>query len=149
MLKLIHTEEPFADFLRLDRELEEYYVRRFGDVALQYRLYNTLDAVTDVFTIYDVAVPAGIGCIRPFAADGAELKRVYVREEYCRRGVARQVLRAAEEAARARGKTYMVLETGAESTEALALYGSAGYERSEPFGQFRGDPLCVCMRKAL
>ncbi len=149
MLKPVHTEEPFADFLRLDRELDEYYVRRFGDVALQYRSYNTLDAVTDFFTVYDGAVPAGIGCIRPFAGDGAELKRVYVREEYRRRGIARQVLRAAEDAARARGKAYMVLETGAESAEALALYRSAGYEKIEPFGRFQGDPLCVCMRKQL
>jgi len=72
----------------------------------------------------------------PGLRDGdAEIKRMYVRAEARRRGIARRVLEALERTAADAGRRRMVLETGIAQPEALAMYAAAGYESmSERFG---------------
>ncbi|MFH0521609.1 GNAT family N-acetyltransferase [Streptomyces sp. M41] len=83
-------------------------------------------------------------------ADGdAELKRMYVVEEMRGRGLARRILAALEEDARAAGRRRMVLETGAKQPEAVALYTSSGYEPCAKFGYYRFHELSLCYAKTL
>lgn len=77
------------------------------------------------------------------------MKRVYVREFYRRSGIARTTVSAAEKAAREKGFRFMILETGVQNTEAIALYQSMGYRQIENFGQFATDPVCLCMKKEI
>jgi GNAT superfamily N-acetyltransferase len=83
-------------------------------------------------------------------ADGdAELKRMYVVEEMRGRGLARRILAALEEDARAAGRLRMVLETGTKQPEAVALYTSSGYEPCGKFGYYRFHEESLCYAKAL
>ncbi|EGX58239.1 acetyltransferase [Streptomyces zinciresistens K42] len=83
-------------------------------------------------------------------ADGdAELKRMYVVEQMRGRGLARRILAALEEDARAAGRSRMVLETGAKQPEAVALYASSGYEPCGKFGYYRFHELSLCYAKSL
>ncbi|NUP15187.1 MAG: GNAT family N-acetyltransferase [Streptomyces sp.] len=83
-------------------------------------------------------------------ADGdAEIKRMYVIEQMRGRGLARRILAALEEDARAAGRVRMVLETGAKQPEAVALYLSSGYEPCGKFGYYRHHELSLCYAKAL
>ncbi|GAB1693993.1 GNAT family N-acetyltransferase [Krasilnikovia sp. M28-CT-15] len=70
--------------------------------------------------------------------DDAELKRMYTAPSVRGRGVARRLLAEVEESARADGRKRMILETGDRQPEAIALYTSAGYERIEDFGYYKG-----------
>lgn len=70
----------------------------------------------------------------------AELKRLYVRAQHRRRGYARQILRLAEDRARALGYTTLVLETGTEQPEAMALYAAEGYRPIPSFGHYASAP---------
>jgi len=79
----------------------------------------------------------------------AELKRMYVVPEARGRGLARRILAALEESARAAGRTRMVLETGMKQPEAIALYLSEGYEPTEKFGYYRFEPDSRCFAKPL
>lgn len=79
----------------------------------------------------------------------AELKRMYVVDAMRGRGLARRILAALEDDARAAGRTRMVLETGAKQPEAVALYTSSGYEPCEKFGYYRHHELSLCYAKAL
>ncbi|MFI5554246.1 GNAT family N-acetyltransferase [Streptomyces sp. NPDC051738] len=79
----------------------------------------------------------------------AELKRMYVVESMRGRGLARRILAALEEDARAAGRIRMVLETGAKQPEAVALYASSGYEPCEKFGYYRHHELSLCYAKTL
>ena len=79
----------------------------------------------------------------------AELKRMYVTPEARGRGLARVVLAALEDDARAAGRTRMVLETGTKQPEAISLYASSGYEPCANFGHYRFDELSRCFAKAL
>ncbi|MFJ8646091.1 GNAT family N-acetyltransferase [Streptomyces sp. NPDC093546] len=83
-------------------------------------------------------------------ADGdAELKRMYVIPEVRGLGLARRILAALEEDARAAGRTRMVLETGDMQPEAIGLYTSSGYEPCAKFGYYRAYPNSRCFAKPL
>ncbi|MFC8432129.1 GNAT family N-acetyltransferase [Streptomyces sp. NPDC057253] len=79
----------------------------------------------------------------------AELKRMYVIEEMRGRGLARRILTALEDHARAAGRRRMVLETGTKQPEAIALYTSSGYEPCAKFGYYRHFEDSRCFAKAL
>ncbi len=64
-------------------------------------------------------------------------------------GLARRILAALEDDARAAGRTRMVLETGAKQPEAVALYLSSGYEPCAKFGYYRFHELSLCYAKPL
>ncbi|MFE6845886.1 GNAT family N-acetyltransferase [Streptomyces sp. NPDC057686] len=83
-------------------------------------------------------------------ADGdAELKRMYVVPEARGLGLARRILAELEADARAAGRTRMVLETGDQQPEAIALYLSSGYTLSAKFGHYRHYDSSRCMAKPL
>jgi len=79
----------------------------------------------------------------------AELKRLYVRQGHRRRGHARRILHLAEARARALGYRHLVLETGLEQPEAMALYATEGYRAVPPYGYYRCAPLSRCFAKDL
>lgn len=86
-------------------------------------------------------VPAGDG--------SAELKRVFVTEGARGRGLAGDLLAAAEGTARDAGVRVIRLETGPRSVAAIALYEKHGYRHIPLFGQYVGSASSVCMEKVL
>lgn len=83
------------------------------------------------------------------AASVTEVKRMYVARAARRRGYARMVLAHLEDTARAAGSPAMVLETGIEQPEAIAMYQAAGYERIEDYGYYSWSPKSRCFGKRL
>jgi GNAT superfamily N-acetyltransferase len=96
----------------------------------------------DFLVAYLDGVPVACAGWRSLGTDGttAELKRMYTRPQARRQGVARAVLRAVEESARASGRTQVALETGALQPEAIAMYEAAGYALIPNFGYYRDEP---------
>lgn len=80
----------------------------------------------------------------------AELKRMYVTPQARGLGLARRILAALEDDARAAGRVRMVLETGTKQPEAIALYLSSGYALAEvKFGHYRFEDISRCYVKQL
>ncbi len=79
----------------------------------------------------------------------AELKRMYTVPTVRGRGVARQVLAAVEDSARAHGRDRVILECGSKQPAAISLYQSCGYERIPNFGFYRDEPGCVSFARPL
>ena len=74
---------------------------------------------------------------------------MFVTEAARGQGLARRVLAALEEDARAAGRVRMVLETGIKQPEAIALYTSSGYEPCTKFGHYRHYENSRCYAKRL
>jgi len=93
---------------------------------------------------------AGIACggWRSHGGD-AELKRMYVRRDARRGGLARELLAELERTALAAGHQRMILETGSKQPEAVALYRSAGYADIPAFGYYAEASLAVHLGKNL
>jgi len=97
--------------------------------------------------------PAGCLTLRSPRAgypDGSvELKKMFVADEARGTGVARALLAAAHDEARARGFTSTVLGTGIRQPEAVTLYLSAGYRPTAPFTDPAGDFLTLWFARPL
>lgn len=100
---------------------------------------------------YVVAVSGGraVGCggVQALDADTAELKRMYVHPDFRGRGIARRLVAALEELARAAGHSVLRLETGDYLPAAIGLYTSLGYRPIPVFGEYVGNPHSVCFEK--
>ncbi|GAA2976580.1 GNAT family N-acetyltransferase [Streptomyces fulvorobeus] len=154
-------QRPFdhPDAVKLNDQVQLEYAERYGDEGD----VTPLDA-----TMFDP--PHGLYLLaydesdRPVATGGwrsqernaegysdgdAEIKRMYVVPEGRGQGLARRVLAALEADARAAGRTRMVLETGDQQPEAIALYTSSGYTPCPKFGHYREYPNSICMAKPL
>ncbi|MET7637457.1 GNAT family N-acetyltransferase [Streptomyces sp. NPDC005438] len=133
------------DAIALDELVQREYVERYGDVDL-----TPLDPAMFVpprglyLLVRDEGRPVATGGWRViedeaegYSPGDAEIKRMFVTAEARGRGLARRLLAALEEDARRAGRTRMVLETGLEQPEAIALYESSGYQPTKPFGFYR------------
>ena len=102
---------------------------------------------------YLVAVLSGraVGCGAWQALEPgvAEIKRMYVRPAYRRRGIARQLLVALEEEILATGRRTVRLETGTYLASAIGLYTAAGYRPIPAYGEYAGNPYSVCFEQHL
>ncbi len=93
--------------------------------------------------------PVGCGGWRRYEEGTAELKRMFTTAAARRKGVARRVLAAVEESARAHGMRRMILECGERQPEAIALYRSAGYEPIPHYGFYKCAPEVVSLGRDL
>jgi GNAT superfamily N-acetyltransferase len=89
-------------------------------------------------------VIAPAGARRP-----AEIKRMFVRADVRRHGLARRLLAALEAAAQAAGADWMILETGRPQVAAVGLYRAGGYVDIAPFGFYADEPDVVSLGKRL
>lgn len=145
------------DAQRLSAEVQEEYVRRYGDPDLTQMHPDDFELPAGLFLIaYLGGEPVACGGWRAKKADphglrdgDAELKRMFVAPAARGRGLARAVLRRLEETAAEAGRVRLVLETGTEQPEAIALYTSTGYGPIQKFGIYRDHPQSVCLGKEL
>ena len=111
---------------------------------------DELLAPTSYFVVARVdGAVAGCGALRQREPGLMEVKRMFVRPAFRRRGVARAVLEALEAQARAVGATRLVLETATGQPEAMALYPSAGYRAIPRYGEYVDIEPSRCYEKVL
>jgi putative acetyltransferase len=91
----------------------------------------------------------GIASFRRMPENYVEIKRLYVPHQNRSMGLAKKLMNALEEKATQEGFSEARLETGIDQKEALGLYQTLGYDKTEPFGSYQEDPLSVFMRKKL
>ena len=77
--------------------------------------------------------PVACGGLQDLGGGVAEVKRMWVDDEWRGAGLGSRVLRALEDAARARGHDVVRLDTNRTLAEALAMYARAGYREIERY----------------
>ena len=156
-MELFTLAYDHPDSVKLITDLQQVYVDRYGEADLTPVDPAEFAAPLGHFVVgYLDGVPVACGGWRAHdeAEDSvrpgdAEIKRMYVAEAMRGRGLARLVLKSLETAARAVGRTRMVLETGLRQPEAIGLYQANGYARIDNFGVYRHHPESLCFAKDL
>ncbi len=137
------------DAVALIADVQQEYVVRYGEVDRTPVDPAEFAPPLGLFLVaYVDGVPAACGGWRAHDAD-VELKRMYVRDAFRGRGLARAVLAELERTAAAAGYTRLILETGSKQPEAIALYTSAGYTPVPRFGYYADAPEAVHLGKEL
>ncbi len=141
---------PFThpDALELIAQVQAEYTVLYGgpdETPLDPTMFDAPGGAFFVGYVDGVPVTMGGWRFRPDVtafgrARAAEIKRMYVVPTARRTGLARRVLAHLEDTARAAGADLMVLETGTEQPEAIALYLSSDYEPVEGFGHYVWSP---------
>lgn len=147
-LEVRRYDDP--DVTRLVAEVQAEYVARYGgeDAAAVDAAEFAPPAGLFLVGLLD-GMPVATGGWRRLSDADAEIKRMYVVGAARRRGLARVVLAELERTAAAAGFARMVLNTGPEQPEAVALYESAGYAPVEGFGHYACHPNALFYGKAL
>lgn len=155
-LEIVRVDYGHPDALRLIEEVQQEYVVRYGgrdETPLDPLMFAPPAGSFFVGYLGDDAVATGAWRSSGISALGTErtteIKRMYVAPRAQRAGHARRMLAHLEATARAAGFEAMVLETGDQQPEAIALYLSAGYEAIAPFGYYRDSPNNRCFARRL
>jgi len=141
-IEAIHPRDPVIG--QLAREQQRELAALEGAEGIVYPLHEGIRFVAGFVDGRGVAC----GALQPLGNGVGEIKRMYVRPPYRRRGFGRLVLAALEELAVEQGYHTLRLETGRYAT-ALSLYQAAGYHPIPLYGEYVGNPRSVCFEKSL
>ena len=148
MITVRRVEPDDADALALWRAQERDLAERYDDPNLE--LETTFPTLVGSWVGYEqdgTPVASIVARWSPYSETepgDVELKRLWVTPGYRGNGHARVMLGVAELAARKAGATRLILETGTEQPEAIALYESTGWTVMEPYGEYRDEPDSRC-----
>ena len=149
-LKIAIEDPSQPEIIMLLRDGEEHSAKLYPAESNHHMPLTALRASNVRFLVVRDANgrPVGTGAL---ALNGAwaEVKRMWVIPQARGLGVSKIILTALEAHARSEGVGTLRLETGVENHAALGLYARAGFERRDPFGDYRADPLSVFMEKEL
>lgn len=103
------------------------------------------------WSVMDGDLLVGCGALKRLDADHAELKSMRTKPTRKRSGIASLLLEHIITEARRTGYTRLSLETGSDDffRPARTLYEKFGFERCEPFADYRHDPHSVCMTRLI
>lgn len=137
------------DFYSLSVRLDEYLNHIAGgeENRSQYIQYNRLDDIQNGVLIYEGTRPIACAGFKKLSQDVAEVKRVFMDEEYRGVGLSYRLMRLLEYLEVNDGFKRSVLETGEPLIEALNLYYKIGYDDIPNYGQYKDMPESICMEK--
>ena len=149
MIRLLRTNSENSDFTELVKQLDSDLAIRNGEYHSFYSQFNKLDKIKHVVIAYENDEPAGCGAIKEFGPDTMEIKRMYVRPEMRKMGIAFRILNELETWAGELSYTKCILETSLKQQEAIGLYKKNGYLLIQNFGQYTGVENSICFEKEL
>ncbi len=149
-IKIKVTDPALPEARQLINELDDYLENLYPHEANHLLSVDELRQPQVTFLVAFIDGKA-IGCGAYVDRGGyAEIKRMYVRQDYRGLRIGRQLLQELEIRAAAGGLKTLRLETGVRQPEALRLYERAWYSRRNAFGGYRDDELfSVFMEKIL
>lgn len=126
-----------------DAELRETYGTH-QDEADKQNVFE--EAINIVLVAYNERI-VGCGGYKPHHENTAEIKRVYVLPEYRGKGIGIGLMDEIEQWAKEDGFKHLILETGDQQHEAIALYRKIGYYDIPKYVPYLDSPVSVCLKK--
>lgn len=150
-MRFEYTNGCNSDFIALCHSLDDFLNEIVGgeENRAVYIPYNRLDDIHDVIVAYDGVIAIGCASFKKYNAKCAEVKRIFIKEEYRGQGISNKLMMKLEMAAKNKGYTSLILESGEPLAAAMALYKHSGYEVIPNYGQYKDMTDSICMKKDL
>ncbi len=113
-IRFLQSDGCNPDFAELCHELDIFLNELVGgeENRAEYIPYNQLEDIHDVILAYDDNIPIGCAAFKKYDNECAEVKRVFLKPEYRDRGISKKLMAQLENAAKAKGYRYLILESG-------------------------------------
>lgn len=138
-----------TDFQSLVNLLDHELAIIDGEEHTFYHQYNSISDINHAVVAYYNDIPIGCGSIKPFENLTGEIKRMYVKTAFRNKGVAGKILQDLETWAVDIGFTKLILETGKNQKDAIALYNKHQYIIMDNYGPYKGAINSFCFQKNL
>jgi GNAT superfamily N-acetyltransferase len=150
-MHFIYTNGEDRGFIGLCGELDDYLNEIAGGEKKrkEYLPYNTLEDIHDVVLAFENHIPVACAGFKYYADGIAEVKRVFVKEDYRGRGISLLLMKHLEQKAKQQGYRSLILETGEPLIAAMGLYKKIGFKRVENYGPYIGMKQSICMKKEI
>ena len=149
MIALKRTNSKNKDFTALVKLLDVDLAIRDGDDHDFYNQFNKLDRINHVVVFYENEIFLGCGAFKEFESGIAEVKRMFTLHKARGKGIASQILTELEHWAIELNFKNLILETGINQPEAIALYKKCGFKRIPNYGQYTEIEKSFCFGKIL
>lgn len=150
-IRYIYTNGCDKDFITLCHALDDFLNKLVGGEKNRshYIPYNILEDIHDVIIAYDKDKAVGCASFKKYDKECAEVKRVFIDEEYRGKGIARELMKRLEILAKDKGYHYFILESGEPLIAAMKLYDAMGFKIISNYGPYINMPESICMKKVL
>lgn len=148
-LQIIRTNSSNPDFQKLVIELDKVLAFLDGEQHGFFAQFNKIDAIQHVLVAYVNNEAVGCGAIKQYEEGIAEIKRMYVDENYRGKGIAGAILSELENWARELNFQTCILETGYKQERAVGLYKKSNYTIIPNYGQYKDVKESICFEKKL
>jgi len=151
MTTTITLERPdTSDAIMLIEELESHLAPFYPTTSRHgYSVEKLIKQGVAFFVTRQDGTPAGCGGAQFFGNEYGELKRMFVRPQFRRLGLAKLMLEHLQSHTLQHNIPLLRLETGIHQKEAISLYQSMGYQSCPPFGGYTASPLNVFFEKKI
>lgn len=143
------THPAVLELLRL--HVESAHANSPPDKVHALDLSGLRDPAVTFWSVWDDKTLVGMGALKMLGEGRAEVKSMRVAPAYLRRGMGRAILDHLLVEARARGVTWVGLETGGNDAfaPARAMYEAAGFVECEAFEGYVVDDFSRCYSRTL
>jgi putative acetyltransferase len=117
--RIEYLTHPTLDFISLVDFLDAELHSKNGELQKTYDHFNTLNGITDFFIAYREMTPVGSAAMKQYDGCTYEIKRVFVKKEYCGNGVSKLLMKKLEETAAELNIKFLILETSEGFVEAM------------------------------
>ncbi len=149
-LRIVIERPDTADARKLIGELDEYLHPLYPSESRHgFSVEKLIQEEVAFFVMRYNEELAGCGGLKTFPGQYSEIKRMYVRPSFRGMGFAKKMLEHLTDFARQQDISLLRLETGIHQVEAIGLYERFGFQRIDPFGDYRYDPVSLCYEKRI
>ena len=148
-MKILRTTFENIDFQNLVQLLDADLAIRNGDDHAFYDQFNKIDNIKNCIVIYENDIPAACGAFKKFENDTVEIKRMYTKPDFRKKGFASAIVKELEIWAKECGYRKAVLESSLQQNEAISVYEKSGYSKIPNYRQYIGIDKSVCYKKEL
>ena len=145
------TDGKDEAFRRFYLETESYYSSIVGGIMNRKAFipYNLSESISHVMIASIKGKAVGCAGFKPYSDNDAEIKRVWVEENYRRNNIANDMMNRIEQKARELGFRRTILQTRLIMKEAVALYLKRGYQQIDNYPPYNKLDGAVCFAKIL
>jgi putative acetyltransferase len=147
MFQVVRTTSDNPDFQKLVAELDAILAIMDGEEHAFFSQFNSLDAIKNVVLCYENEMAVGCGAFKKYDSKTAEIKRMFVVPDFRGKRIATKILSELELWATELDFSEVILETGTNNPNAIALYQKSGFIISGNYGNYIGVKSSCCMKK--